>query len=123
MLYEYQVKSWIEQHYPELTDKIYPAFTTVVDDLSVVYFINTSSGGIVGQDTLELRVIHSDYDEAEVVKKKLIDIFSTEKRNVANVMQDVAFTGAVSGGGALFRDDLQMWEIATFFILNTKERA
>ena len=56
-----------------------------------------------------------------MVKKKLIDIFSTEKKNTANVLPTVSFTGAVSGGGALYRDDLQMWEVTTFFILKTKE--
>ncbi len=123
MLKGFEVKQWIEGNYPQFVDKVFPAFTTVLDDLSIVYFTNTTSGGYVCQDTLELRVIHSDYDEAEVVKKNLIDIFSTEKKNTANVLPTVSFTGAVSGGGALYRDDLQMWEITTFFILNTKERA
>lgn len=123
MLKGLEVKRWIEENYPQYVGKVFPAFTTILDDLSIVYFINTTSGGYVAQDTLELRVIHSDYDEAEVVKKNLIDIFSTEKKNTANVLQTVSFTGAISGGGTLYRDDLQMWEVTTFFILNTKERA
>ena len=81
MLKGFEVKQWIEGNYPQFVDKVFPAFTTVLDDLSIVYFTNTTSGGYVGQDTLELRVIYSDYDEAEVVKKNLIDIFQLREPN------------------------------------------
>ena len=122
MLQGYQVKQLIEQQYPELTDKIYPAFSTTVEDISIIYFISTATGGYVGQDTLEIRCIHHDYDTAESYKKKMIDILSTEKENKAVVLPDIAFTGAVSGGGAMFNDAYQTWELTTFFILKTKER-
>ena len=74
MLQGYQVKQLIEQQYPELTDKIYPSFSTTVEDISIIYFISTSTGGYVGQDTLEIRCIHPDYDTAESYKKKMIDM-------------------------------------------------
>lgn len=122
MLQGYQVKQLIEKQYPELTDKIYPSFGTTVEDISIIYFISTSTGGYVGQDILEIRCIHPDYDTAESYKKKMIDIFSTEKENKAVVLPDIAFTGAVSGGGAMFNDAYQTWESTTFFVLKTKER-
>ena len=122
MLQGYQVKQLIERQYPELTDKIYPSFSTTVEDISIIYFISTAAGGYVGQDTLEIRCIHPDYDTAESYKKKMVDIFSTEKENKAVVLPDIAFTGAVSGGGAMFNDAYQTWELTTFFVLKTKER-
>ena len=122
MLQGYQVKQLIEQRYPELTDKIYPSFSTTVEDISIIYFISTATDGYVGQDTLEIRCILPDYDTAESYKKKMIDIFSTEKENKAVVLPDIAFTGAVSGGGAMFNDTYQTWELTTFFVLKTKER-
>lgn len=122
MLQGYQVKQLIERQYPELTDKIYPSFSTTVEDISIIYFISTASGGYIGQDTLEIRCIHPDYDTAESYKKKIIDIFSTEKENKAVVLPDIAFTGAVSGGGAMFNDTYKTWELTTFFVLKTKER-
>ena len=122
MLQGYQVKQLIEQQYPELTDKIYPSFSTTVEDISIIYFISTAAGGYVGQDTLEIRCIHPDYDTAESYKKKIVDIFSTEKENKAVVLPDIAFTGAVSGGGVMFNDAYQTWELTTFFVLKTKER-
>ena len=122
MLQGYQVKQLIEQKYPELTDKIYPSFSTTVEDISIIYFISTATGGYVGQDTLEIRCIHPDYDTAERYKKKMVDIFSTENEIKAVVLPDIAFTGAVSGGGAMFNDTYQTWELTTFFVLKTKER-
>lgn len=117
-----EINQHIVKSYPELLNKIYPLFTTVVDDLSVVYTVTTSSGGYVAQDILQLRIFDSDYDVATEWKRKLINLFSTEKENQAVVLPTVSFTGALSGGGELFRDDLQLWEITAIFVLKTKER-
>lgn len=117
-----EINQHIADNYPELIDKIYPIFTTVVDDLSVVYSITTVSGGYVAQDILQLRIFDSDYDVATEWKRKLINLFSTEKENKAVVLPTISFTGALSGGGEMFRDDLQIWEITAIFVLKTKER-
>ena len=34
---EISIKNYIETEFPELSGKLYPVFTTVLDDLSVVY--------------------------------------------------------------------------------------
>lgn len=117
-----EINQCITDNYPELIDKIYPIFTTVVDDLSVVYKVTTASGGYVAQDILQLRIFDSDYDVATEWKRKLINLFSTEKENKAVVLPTISFTGALSGGGEDFRDDLQIWEITAIFVLKTKER-
>ena len=117
-----EINQCITDNYPELMGKVYPLFTTVVDDLSVVYKVTTASGGYVAQDILQLRIFDSDYDVATEWKRKLINLFSTEKENKAVVLPTVSFTGALSGGGDNFRDDLQIWEITAIFVLKTKER-
>ena len=117
-----EINQCITDNYPELIDKIYPIFTTVVNDLSVVYSITTVSGGYVAQDILQIRIFDSDYDVATEWKRKLINLFSTEKENKAVVLPTISFTGALSGGGDNFRDDLQIWEITAIFVLKTKER-
>lgn len=117
-----EINQCITDNYPELMGKIYPLFTTVVDDLSVVYKVTTASGGYVAQDILQLRIFDSDYDVATEWKRKLINLFSTEKENKAVVLPTISFTGALSGGGEDFRDDLQIWEITAIFVLKTKER-
>lgn len=117
-----EINQCITDNYPELMGKVYPLFTTVVDDLSVVYKVTTASGGYVAQDILQLRIFDSDYDVATEWKRKLINLFSTEKKNKAVVLPTISFTGALSGGGEDFRDDLQIWEITAIFVLKTKER-
>lgn len=117
-----EINQCITDNYPELMGKVYPLFTTVVDDLSVVYKVTTASGGYVAQDILQLRIFDSDYDVATEWKRKLINLFSTEKENKAVVLPTISFTGALSGGGENFRDDLQIWEITAIFVLKTKER-
>ncbi|MCJ0572339.1 hypothetical protein U1299_05545 [Enterococcus cecorum] len=117
-----EINQCITDNYPGLIGKVYPLFTTVIDDLSVVYSITTVSGGYVAQDILQLRIFDSDYDVATEWKRKLINLFSTEKENKAVVLPTISFTGALSGGGEMFRDDLQIWEITAIFVLKTKER-
>ena len=78
-----EINQCITDNYPELMGKVYPLFTTVVDDLSVVYKVTTASGGYVAQDILQLRIFDSDYDVATEWKRKLINLFSTEKENKA----------------------------------------
>lgn len=117
-----EINQCITDNYPELMGKVYPLFTTVIDDLSVVYSITTVSDGYVAQDILQLRIFDSDYDVATEWKRKLINLFSTEKENKAVVLPTISFTGALSGGGENFRDDLQIWEITAIFVLKTKER-
>ena len=117
-----EINQCITDNYPELMGKVYPLFTTVVDDLSVVYKVTTASGGYVAQDILQLRIFDSDYDVATEWKRKLINLFSTEKENKAVVLPTISLTGALSGGGEDFRDDLQIWEITAIFVLKTKER-
>lgn len=122
MIKGYQVKQRIEQQHPELSNAVYPGFTTKIDSISIIYNITNSTGGVVGQDRLEIRIIDADYDTAEEYKQKIINLFSTEKKNTAVVLPTISFTGSLAGGGFLFRDDLQMWELTAIFILNTKER-
>lgn len=115
-----EITKYIEENVPVT---VYPAFTTDTENTSVVYSISTPMGGHVAQDSVELRIISHDYDEAEATKYQLIDLFSTEKTQQAVVLDRVAFTGALSGGGFMYHDDLKMWELTTIFILHIKERA
>ncbi|GBD74248.1 hypothetical protein TEHN7126_2209 [Tetragenococcus halophilus subsp. halophilus] len=114
-----EIKKYIKANVPV---NVYPAFTTDVKNTSVVYTISTPQGGHVTSDNVELRVIGKDYDEVEDIKQQLIDLFSTEKNGKAVVLDRVAFTGTLSGGGFIYHDDLEMWDITSIFILKTKER-
>ena len=49
---EISIKNYIETEFPELSGKLYPVFTTVLDDLSVVYTFTPISGGHVKQSSL-----------------------------------------------------------------------
>lgn len=114
-----EIKQYIEDSVPV---NVYPAFTTDIENTSVVYSISTPQGGHVTSDNVELRVIGKDYDEVEGIKQQLIDLFSTEKTGMAVVLDRVAFTGTLSGGGFIYHDDLEIWDITSIFILKTKER-
>ena len=51
MLQGYQVKQLIEQRYPELKDKIYPSFSTTVEDISIIMLnrLLNNKGGLDGK--------------------------------------------------------------------------
>lgn len=109
------------QRLSDLTSKVTPSFTTDITSPSIVYFIRPNSGGYVPQTTIDLRIIWKDFDEAEAIAERVIDVFDTKENETGVVLDDLTFRGGLSGGGGLFRDDLQMWEFSYIFILKIKE--
>ena len=76
---EISIKNYIETEFPELSGKLYPVFTTVLDDLSVVYTFTPISGGHVKQSQLELKIMHRDYDTCKDAEVKLKDLLDMEE--------------------------------------------
>lgn len=114
------IKEFIENNLPEFKDHVFPLFTTDIENMSIVYILSPITGGIVRQSNLELKIIYKDLDETEKVKEDLINIFdTTDQENTISINNDY-FTGSLSGGGTIFRDDLQLYENTIIFILKHK---
>lgn len=116
---ETDIKQYIEEKISELRDRLFPVLTTDISKLSAVYLFTDISSDHVKESQLTLNVIGADYGECMEVHQKLKGILAMKSDQAFVKYQDTYFYSELSsGGGALFNDDLQMWEISKYYILN-----
>lgn len=76
----------------------------------------------VSQTQLEIKVIWNDYDEVKEIEKCLEKILAKKDSDFKfKTYKDLIFKATRSGGGTLFRDDLQMFENSVIFIIKYRE--
>ena len=105
------IKKYIEEKIPKLTERLYPVFTTDIEHLTVTYRFTATAGGHVKQYQLELKVIGSDYDECVAMEKQLVDLLDMQEDDGFTRYEGINFHSELSGGGMLFNDGCQMFEI------------
>ena len=97
------------------TDRIYPSFTTEIP--GITYIDTPISSGLVKEDQVEIKIIHDDIDEALLVKKAISDKLNTKYQDKSLVSNNISLRGSLSGGGQLFNDSIQVWELSLIFII------
>lgn len=76
----------------------------------------------VSQTQLEIKVIWNDYDEVKTIEECLEKILINKESDCKfKNYKDLIFKAIRSGGGTLFREDLQMFENSVIFIIKFKE--
>lgn len=114
------LKKYIEAKMPEFKKLVFPCFTTVIDKMSITYTITPIESGYIKKYDVEIKIYGTNYDEVRKSKYKLIEILeSTDQKEAINFNNNY-FTAKLSGGGILFRDDLQIWEDSSIFIIKGK---
>lgn len=119
---EISIKNYIETEIPKLLGKLYPVFTTVLDDVSVVYTFTPISGGHVKQSQLELKIMHRDYDTCKDAEVKLKDLLDMEEDDPYITTGNIRFHSSIAGGGTIFNDGCQMFEDTLYFIVDWRKR-
>ncbi|MGL4572000.1 MAG: hypothetical protein ACRCVJ_13150 [Clostridium sp.] len=96
--------------------------TTDISKPSLVYSYTPIFKDYVSQTQLEIKVIWNDYDEVKAIEKCLDKIFiNKESDDKFKKYKNIIFKATRSGGGTLFRDDLQMIENSVIFIIKWRE--
>lgn len=119
---EISIKNYIEEKIPDLAGRLYPVFTTDLDNVSVVYTFTPISGGHVKQSQIELKIIHMDYDVCKGYEEKITELLDMEEDHPFVVYGDVRFYSSLAGGGAIFNDGCQMFEDTLYFIIDWRKR-
>ncbi|HAT4306268.1 TPA: hypothetical protein I9080_000016 [Clostridium perfringens] len=96
--------------------------TTDISKPSLVYSYTPITNDYISQTQLEIKVIWNDYDEVKAIEKCLEKIFINKASDDKfKKYKNITFKSTRSGGGTLFRDDLQMFENSVIFIIKWKE--
>lgn len=96
-------------------DKISPIFTTEVP--GVTYTDTPISTGIVSEDQVEIKIIHNDIDEGLKLKETILDKFNTKYQDEPLLANDIQIISSLAGGGSIFNDSIQTWELSLIFIM------
>lgn len=114
---EIDIKNYIENSIVELKDRLFPVFTTDIGKPSVVYNATPISGGHIKESQLELKIVWNDYDQVKEIETNINKIMDMEEDKPFIAYGNTYFKSSLSGGGLLFRDDLQMYEDTLIFII------
>ncbi|WP_251860394.1 hypothetical protein [Clostridium sp. Marseille-Q2269] len=102
-------------------DRLFPLFTTDVGKPSLVYNYTLVINDYVSQTQLEIKIIWNDYDEVKEIENKLKEILAMKSDSPFITYKGITFKSSLSGGGILFREDLQMYEDSLIFIIKWKK--
>lgn len=114
---EYAIKLILDEVVKPLgITSVQPIFTTNIP--GVTYTDTPISGGVVKEDQVEIKVIHEDIDEALEIKKAIIEKLNIEQTKPSLVIDNIALRSELSGGGSIYSDGPQAWELSLIFIIN-----
>ncbi|MBC3901414.1 hypothetical protein GH811_17580 [Acetobacterium malicum] len=118
---EIDVKDYIDANI-SLNDRLFPVFTEDLSDVSIVYTFSPVTGGLAKQSQLTLKVIWDDYDRCKEIEKELNEILDQSESDQFIIYNNTKFKSALSGGGVLFNDGPQMYELTLIYIIKWREK-
>lgn len=95
--------------------KVKPLFVTFVP--GVVYDVKPITAGTINQSQAEIKIIHEDFDKALEIRQKIIDEFNFDIKRPSEQIENIIFRSELSGGGNLYQEEVQAWEISTIFVV------
>ncbi|MCI6276261.1 MAG: hypothetical protein MR639_05895 [Clostridium sp.] len=88
----------------------------------ITYTISPIDGGVVKQSQAEIKIIDGDYDNALEIREKILKKIDMENKDPSLVNHNIVLRSGLAGGGSLFNDSIQMWEVSCIFIINWRCR-
>ncbi|MDB1935271.1 hypothetical protein PMY12_18545 [Clostridium tertium] len=84
----------------------------------LTYTVTPIDGGVVKQSQVEVKIIDHDYDNALEIREIILKKLDMENKVPSVVNSNVVLRSGLAGGGSLFNDAIQMWEVSCIFIIN-----
>lgn len=84
----------------------------------LTYTVTPIDGGVVKQSQVEVKIIDEDYDNALEIREKILKKLDMGNKVPSLVNSNVVFRSGLAGGGSLFNEAIQMWEVSCIFIIN-----
>ena len=111
-MFEYLIKQYIDRN---MQSDIEPSFTTEVPGMT--YTHTPVSSGPVNESQYEIKVIDDDLDRALQKRNELIKLLNQKMSQPSVLEDDLVFRSTLAGGGQLFNDSIQVWELSLIFIM------
>lgn len=102
------------------TKKVKPLFVTSVP--GVVYDVRPITEGSIKQSQVEIKIIHEDFDKGLEIRQKIIENLHFDIKKPSQCIDNIVFRGELSGGGTVFQEEVQAWEISIIFIMTWRRK-
>lgn len=96
--------------------KVTPIFGTGKPPF-VTYTVTPIDGGVVKTSQVEVKIIDSNYDNCLSIREKILKVLDLKENEPSLVDSNVVLRSGLAGGGSLFNDSIQMWELSLIFII------
>lgn len=88
----------------------------------LTYTVTPIDGGIVKQSQVEVKIIDDDYDNALEIRENILKKLDMTNKVPSLTNSNIILRSGLAGGGSLFNDSIQMWEVSCIFIINWRCR-
>ncbi|MGL4730328.1 MAG: hypothetical protein ACRCW0_01935 [Clostridium sp.] len=83
----------------------------------LTYTVTPINGGVVKQSQAEIKIIGNDFDNTLGIREIILKKLDMEDEEPSLVNQNIILRSGLAGGGSLFNDSIQMWEVSCIFII------
>lgn len=96
-------------------DGIEPIFTTSIP--GVTYTYTPIDEGAINHSQIEIKVIHKDIDEGLEILNRINNALNINAQQKSIITGGIELRPVLSGGGELFSEGPQAWELSSIFII------
>lgn len=111
-MFEFLMKQYIDIN---MNCDIEPSFTNTVPGYSYIH--TPISSGPVNESQYEIKIIDDDINRALKKRDELIELLNFEMSRSSVQEDNLIFRSRLAGGGQLFNDSIQVWELSLIFIV------
>lgn len=115
-MFEYLIKQYIDRY---MHCDLMPSFTTEIPGFTYIH--TPVSSGPINESQYEIKVIDDDLDRALQKRNELIALLNVDISKPSLVQDNLVFRASLAGGGQLFNDSIQVWELSLIFIVKWRK--
>lgn len=101
--------------------KVTPVFGTGKPPY-ITYSITPINGGIIKESQVEVKIIDGDFDNVLDLREKILKKLDMEDKEPSLVDNNIVLRCGCAGGGSLYNDSIQMWEVSCIFITKWRDK-
>ncbi|ATD55409.1 hypothetical protein [Clostridium chauvoei] len=88
----------------------------------ITYTVIPIGGGTIKESQVEIKIIDIDFDNALQIREKILKKLDIEYKDPSLVNHNIVLRSGLAGGGSLFNDSIQMWEVSCIFIIKWRSK-
>lgn len=88
----------------------------------ITYAITPVNGGTIKQSQVEVKIIDYDFDNTLELREKILKKLDMENKDPSLADGNIVFRCGHAGGGSLYNDSIQMWEVTCIFITKWRSK-